>query len=102
VVFDLHDHEYTDPLSGRAFSDSSHGPLNRNLLLFRDRRQLVNMSMIGGSGSHREGPWPECVWQKGDCCVNPIAAYAKDLRTRVRRRTDMMVTTNHEHEGTDP
>ena len=45
--------------------------------------QTMRQPMIGGSGSKREGPWPECIGMTGGSCQRSIQAYAHDTRGHV-------------------
>ena len=53
----------------------------------------MSQTMIGGSESKRQGPWPECLGLAASDCVHLIETNAEDVRGHVYViDPDMMVT----------
>jgi Potato inhibitor I family len=58
----------------------------------------VPQSMIGGSESLSQGPWPECLNMAAVDCIKYIETYADDLRSShniIVVEPDMMVTMDY-------
>jgi Potato inhibitor I family len=49
--------------------------------LFPQSLSSVPQSMIGGSESKSQGPWPECLNMVATECIKYIETYAEDLRS---------------------
>jgi hypothetical protein len=45
---------------------------------------IVPQPIVGGSGSQRQGPWPECLGKSGQDCLNLIETFAEDLKGHIQ------------------